>query len=156
MGLRSRPQGRPRNGTRISDASCDSTFRFKGAQPDLSVCMAILPGCAKTNVFAAEQQQLLDLFANQTALAIESTLSQNAADDARMHMQTEEMRSSLLSAVSHDLRTPLASITGAASTLRSQGEKLPPEMREELLESISDEADAPQPPGGQSAGYDAP
>ena len=50
------------------------------------------------------------------------------------------MRSSLLSAVSHDLRTPLASITGAASTLRSQGEKLPLETRQELLESISEEA----------------
>jgi two-component system sensor histidine kinase KdpD len=43
--------------------------------------------------------------------------------------------------VSHDLRTPLASITGAASTLRAQGEKLPPETRQELLESISEEAE---------------
>ena len=57
-----------------------------------------------------------------------------------MQMETEQMRSSLLSAVSHDLRTPLASITGAASTLRSQGDKLPPDVREELLESISEEA----------------
>ena len=56
-------------------------------------------------------------------------------------MQTEQMRSSLLSAVSHDLRTPLASITGAASTLRTQGDRLAPETRGELLESISDEAD---------------
>ena len=56
-------------------------------------------------------------------------------------MQTEQMRSSLLSAVSHDLRTPLASITGAASTLRSQGDRLPAETRQELLDSISDEAE---------------
>jgi two-component system sensor histidine kinase KdpD len=56
-------------------------------------------------------------------------------------MQTEQMRSSLLSAMSHDLRTPLASITGAASTLRSQGDRLPLETKQELLESISDEAD---------------
>jgi two-component system sensor histidine kinase KdpD len=56
-------------------------------------------------------------------------------------MQTEQMLSSLLSAVSHDLRTPLASITGAASTLRSQGEKLLPETRQELLESIAEEAE---------------
>jgi two-component system sensor histidine kinase KdpD len=85
--------------------------------------------------------QLLEVFANQTALAIERTQNQHAAEAARMRMQTEEMRSSLLSAVSHDLRTPLASITGAASTLRSQGEKLPPEVRQELLESISEEAE---------------
>src|SRR5262249_7473828 len=66
--------------------------------------------------------------------------SQHAAEEARMQMQTEEMRSSLLSAVSHDLRAPLASITGAASTLRSQGERLTPEIREELLDSIADRA----------------
>src|SRR5262249_40913801 len=42
---------------------------------------------------------------------------------------------------SHDLRTPLASITGAASTLRAQGSRLDPAVREELLESIADEAD---------------
>ena len=51
------------------------------------------------------------------------------------------MRSSLLSAMSHDLRTPLASITGAASTLRSQSDRLPLETKQELLESISDEAE---------------
>jgi two-component system, OmpR family, sensor histidine kinase KdpD len=56
-------------------------------------------------------------------------------------MKTEQMRSSLLSAVSHDLRTPLASITGAASTLRSQSEKLLPETRQELVDSIADEAE---------------
>jgi len=92
-------------------------------------------------VLMPEQQQLLQVIAHQTALAIERTRSQNTAEAARMQMQTEEMRSSLLSAVSHDLRTPLASITGAASTLRSQGEKLPPEIRHELLESISEEAE---------------
>ena len=89
---------------------------------------------------AREHLQPLELFASQTALAIERTSSQHAAEEARIQMQTEEMRSSLLSAVSHDLRTPLASITGAASTLRSQGEASP-ETRHELLDSIADEAD---------------
>jgi two-component system sensor histidine kinase KdpD len=68
-------------------------------------------------------------------------LSHDAAESAHMQMQTEEMRSTLLSAVSHDLRTPLASITGAASTLREQGDKLDPEVRAELLESIAEEAE---------------
>ena len=102
--------------------------------------MCILPG-TDGQVLKTGQQHLLDLFANQTALAIERTLSQNAADTARIQMQTEEMRSSLLSAVSHDLRTPLASITGAASTLRTQADKLGPEVRQELLDSISEEAE---------------
>ncbi len=111
---------------------------LKGASRIVGV-MAILPG-THGETLHEDQQHLLDLFANQTALAIERTQSQNAAADARMQMETEEMRSSLLSAVSHDLRTPLASITGAASTLRSQGEKLAPGVRDELLESISEEA----------------
>ena len=111
---------------------------LKGASRIVGV-MAILPG-THGETLHDDQHHLLDLFANQTALAIERTQSQNAAADARMQMETEEMRSSLLSAVSHDLRTPLASITGAASTLRSQGEKLAPGVRDELLESISEEA----------------
>jgi two-component system sensor histidine kinase KdpD len=92
-------------------------------------------------IFAPEQQHLLEVFAGQTALAIERTLSQRAEEETRVHMQTEQMRSSLLSAMSHDLRTPLASITGAASTLRSQGDRVPFETRQELLQSISDEAE---------------
>ncbi|MEO8052385.1 MAG: ATP-binding protein, partial [Acidobacteriota bacterium] len=111
---------------------------LKGARRIVGV-MAILPG-PQGDALNADRHHLLDLFANQTALAIERTLSQNAADDARMQMETEEMRSSLLSAVSHDLRTPLASITGAASTLRGQGDRLAPGVRDELLESISEEA----------------
>jgi two-component system, OmpR family, sensor histidine kinase KdpD len=101
--------------------------------------MAVLPD-PEGRVFSPEQQNLLEVFANQTALALERTLSQKTAEETRLRMETEQMRSSLLSAVSHDLRTPLASITGAASTLRSQGEKLPVEVRDELLESISEEA----------------
>jgi two-component system, OmpR family, sensor histidine kinase KdpD len=122
---------------RFPDAAA-TYLPLKGASRIVGV-MAILPG-PKDKSLLADQQHLLDLFANQTALAIERTLSQNAADEARMRMETEEMRSSLLSAVSHDLRTPLASITGAASTLRSQGAKLEPAVRDELLESISEEA----------------
>jgi two-component system sensor histidine kinase KdpD len=102
--------------------------------------MAVIPD-AQGRIFAPEQQHMLEVFANQTGLAIQRTLSQRAAEDTRLRMEAEQMRSSLLSAVSHDLRTPLASITGAASTLRSQGDKLDPETRRELLESISEEAE---------------
>jgi len=112
---------------------------LRGARETFGV-LAILPD-AEGRIFAPEQQHLLEVFAGQTALAIERTISQRAAQETRLHMQTEQMRSSLLSAVSHDLRTPLASITGAASTLRAQGDRLPLETQQELLESISDEAD---------------
>jgi two-component system, OmpR family, sensor histidine kinase KdpD len=112
---------------------------LRGARETFGV-LAVLPDSAG-RIFAPEQQHLLEVFASQTALAIERTVSQRAAEETRFHMQTEQMRSSLLSAVSHDLRTPLASITGAASTLRAQGDRLPLETKQELLESISDEAD---------------
>ena len=111
---------------------------LRGARETFGV-LAVLPD-PQNRIFAPEQQQLLEVFAGQTAIAIERTLSQRSAEETRVHMQTEQMRSSLLSAMSHDLRTPLASITGAASTLRSQGDRLPAETRQELLESISDEA----------------
>jgi two-component system sensor histidine kinase KdpD len=125
-----------------TDAHADATALYlplRGARETFGV-LAVLPD-PEARIFEPEQQHLLEVFANQTALAIERTLSQRAAEETRFHMQTEQMRSSLLSAMSHDLRTPLASITGAASTLRSQGDRLPLETKQELLQSISDEAE---------------
>jgi two-component system sensor histidine kinase KdpD len=125
-----------------TDVHPDATALYiplRGARETFGV-LAVLPD-PENKIFVPEQQQLLEVFAGQTALAIERTLSQRSAEETRVNMQTEQMRSSLLSAMSHDLRTPLASITGAASTLRSQGDRLPLETKQELLESISDEAD---------------
>ena len=63
------------------------------------------------------------------------------AKAADLRARTEEMRSSLLSAVSHDLRTPLAAITGAASTLRSAGDTLDSAQRADLVDAICVEAE---------------
>jgi two-component system sensor histidine kinase KdpD len=129
-----------------TDAHAEATALYlplRGARETFGV-LAVLPELGsnmENRIFLPEQQQLLEVFASQTALAIERTLSQRSAEETRVHMQTEQMRSSLLSAMSHDLRTPLASITGAASTLRSQNDRLPLETKQELLESISDEAE---------------
>ena len=111
---------------------------LKGAGETVGV-MAVVP--SRRAGLLDEELQLLEVIASQTAMAIERTRSQHAAESARVQVQTEQMRSSLLSAVSHDLRTPLASITGAASTLRSQADKLDQETRQELLDSIADEAE---------------
>ncbi|HEU0034395.1 MAG TPA: ATP-binding protein [Kofleriaceae bacterium] len=62
------------------------------------------------------------------------------AREAALRARTEELRSSLLSTVSHDLRTPLAVITGAATTLRDDADRLTPAARDELLSSIVDDA----------------
>ncbi len=90
---------------------------------------------------APEQLHQLETFANQTALAIERTRLADEASDAQVRMETERLRNSLLSSVSHDLRTPLATITGAASTILENGSRLDAQTRQELLESVRDEAE---------------
>lgn len=90
--------------------------------------------------FSAGQKRLLDAIADQAAVALERVLLVSAVEDKRLASETEQLRAALLASVSHDLRTPLVSILGAASSLRSQGDKLAPEARVELLETIEDEA----------------
>jgi two-component system, OmpR family, sensor histidine kinase KdpD len=82
--------------------------------------------------------QHLAAFANQIASAIERTELASEAQWAQVQMETEQMRSSLLSSVSHDLRTPLAVMTGAASTLLE--DTIDASTRRELTESILLEA----------------
>jgi two-component system sensor histidine kinase KdpD len=87
-----------------------------------------------------EEIHQLETFANQTALALERGLLADEAHAAQIAMETEKLRSSLLSSVSHDLRTPLAAITGAASSLVDTGDRLTQETRRELLDTIGEEA----------------
>ncbi|HKB16775.1 MAG TPA: ATP-binding protein, partial [Planctomycetota bacterium] len=91
--------------------------------------------------FGADQRHFLDAFARQTALALDRARLAEEAKSASLRARTEEMRSSLLSAVSHDLRTPLAAITGAATALRDQGAGLDPAQRGELLDTVCEEAE---------------
>ncbi len=88
-----------------------------------------------------DQRRLLETCASLIALAIERDLSLLEVQESQLSIQTEQMRSSLLSSVSHDLRTPLTGIAGAASLLAEQREQLPAEQQHELAVSILDEAD---------------
>ena len=88
-----------------------------------------------------EQLHLLETFANQTALAIERAALAEEAQASQVRMEAERLRNSLLSSVSHDLRTPLATITGAATTMLESESRLDERTQHELLESIRDEAD---------------
>ena len=89
---------------------------------------------------APEQRHQLETFVSQTALALERVQLADEAQQTQVRMETERLRSSLLSSVSHDLRTPLASITGAASSLL-QDMSLDASIRQELLETIREESD---------------
>ncbi|WP_150623640.1 sensor histidine kinase [Pandoraea captiosa] len=86
-----------------------------------------------------EQQRLLDTFAAQIALALERVHYVEIAQDALVTMESERLRNSLLSAISHDLRTPLTSIVGFASML-SRNAQTPGPLRLELVDAIHEEA----------------
>jgi two-component system sensor histidine kinase KdpD len=97
---------------------------------------------AAPQAFAApEQRHLLEAFAAQTALAIERALLAEEAEQAQLRTESERLRDTLLSSVSHDLRTPLATITGAASSLLEAGDHLDRAARRELLQVIREEAE---------------
>jgi two-component system sensor histidine kinase KdpD len=88
-----------------------------------------------------EQFHLLETFATQATLAIERAYRASEAEQTRLQVETERLRNTLLSSISHDLRTPLASITGAASGLLQENESnLNPAYRHELSEIIYEEA----------------
>jgi two-component system sensor histidine kinase KdpD len=86
-----------------------------------------------------ERLLLLDAFANQIALALEADRNQEDARRSQLRAETERVRSSLLSAVSHDLKTPLAAIMGSASEVLRSGRL--EKTAGSLVENIRDEAE---------------
>ena len=88
-----------------------------------------------------EQQRLLDALADQAALAIERVQLVADVDRAKLAVEADRLRSALLTSISHDLKTPLAAILGAAGTLRDYLETLPHEDRIDLLSTVIDESE---------------
>lgn len=91
-------------------------------------------------VFSPDQLHLLETFANQTALAIERSLLSTKTEQVQVQIETERLRNSLLSSVSHDLRTPLAAIKGAVSSLLQPNHKLDAPEKE-LVQLAFEEAE---------------
>ena len=88
----------------------------------------------------ADRRDFLEALGRQAALALERVRLADEARRAALRAETEELRSGLLSAVSHDLRTPLAAITGAVTTLRDDA-GLDEGTRRELVETVCEEAE---------------
>ena len=88
-----------------------------------------------------DQRRLLDALADQTAVSIERITLAEDVDRARLEAETERLRAALLTSISHDLRTPLASILGAAGSLESYFAQLDEAGRRELLRTIQEEAE---------------
>jgi two-component system sensor histidine kinase KdpD len=101
--------------------------------------LAILPVSLR-RIYLPEQQRLLETFLNQTALAVERVRLADQARQAEVKVETESLRNSLLSAISHDLRTPLSSIVGASSSLVEDADRLDAVAKRELTQTIYDEA----------------
>jgi two-component system sensor histidine kinase KdpD len=91
-------------------------------------------------VILPEERRLLDALADQAAMAIERLNLTEESDEARMAAATERLRSALLTSISHDLRTPMASILTAVTALTLAGESYDEAARHELLGSIEEEA----------------
>ncbi len=86
------------------------------------------------------ERQMLDTFAGQLALAVERVRLGEEAAEARVHAQASRVRAALFSSVTHDLRTPLASITASASSLLEDTVPFTEEQRHELLRTILEES----------------
>jgi two-component system, OmpR family, sensor histidine kinase KdpD len=92
-------------------------------------------------LFAPDERRLLDALIDQSALAIERVNLVEDMDKVRLTVETERLRSALLSSISHDLKTPLASILGSAGTLRDLSGKLSEPQKTELLTTVVDESE---------------
>jgi two-component system sensor histidine kinase KdpD len=84
---------------------------------------------------------LLDALTDQAALAMERINLAADVDKARLAAETEKLRSALLTSISHDLRTPLASILGSATSLAAYRKSMDDATQDELVHTIQDESE---------------
>jgi len=87
-----------------------------------------------------EEMHLVEALINQAAVAMERVQLAEAAQEAGVQFESEKLRNVLLSAISHDFRTPLATIIGSASTLRDSDVTLDEPRRRALLDTLLHEA----------------
>ena len=87
------------------------------------------------------ERRLLDAILDQTALAVDRIQLAGDVDATKLLAETERLRTALLTSIGHDLRTPLASILGAVSALRSCGAAYDAAGRDELLATAQDQAE---------------
>jgi two-component system sensor histidine kinase KdpD len=135
LAQRVQAQGEPGGlGTETQPAAEALYLPLRGTQSVLGV-LAVLPA-NRRRVLLPEQFHLLETFAAQLALALERAQLAERAQRASIDAETEGLRNALLASISHDLRTPLAVISGASSTLAERGERLGAEERRSLAHSI--------------------
>ncbi|MBV7524239.1 MULTISPECIES: sensor histidine kinase [unclassified Pseudomonas] len=104
--------------------------------------LALLGVCAREGqALSGQRRRLLTALTQPLAQALARAQLADDLEAARLHGETEQLRSALLASVSHDLRTPLTSMRGSIDSLLALGEAIPLEDRRELLEGTRDEAE---------------
>ena len=88
-----------------------------------------------------DERRLLDALSDQSALAIERVHLVENMDRVKRTVETDRLRSALLTSISHDLKTPLAAILGAGGTLRHMGHALDESEKAELIGTVIDESE---------------
>jgi two-component system sensor histidine kinase KdpD len=103
--------------------------------------VGVLGIAAPATQLTQEQRRLLEAFANQGALAIERARLAEEARQMQLLQTTETLQRALLDSISHDLRTPLVSITGALSSLAESDLHLDADEQRALVENARTEAE---------------
>lgn len=125
-------------GTNTLPAAPAQYLPLTGTRRTLGV-LAVRPN-QRRRLLLPEQRHLLETFAGQIALAVERAQLAEEAEIARVAVETESLRNTLLASISHDLRTPLAVITGASSALNDPNLNLDAQARAQLTRSIDAKA----------------
>jgi two-component system sensor histidine kinase KdpD len=126
-------------GTVTLPAAAATFIPLKGSGSACGV-LGVFPD-GSSGAWPLDQQQLVEAFAAQAAVAIERARLSEEARQAWERVEAEFLRNTLLSGVSHDLRTPLAAITGAATAILENGSPLSDAARTEMLNTIAAEAE---------------
>jgi two-component system, OmpR family, sensor histidine kinase KdpD len=131
--------GRPAGlGTDTLPAATAQYLPLNATQKTLGV-LAVQP-TQRRRLLLPEQRHLLETFAGQIALAIERALRTDEAEAARVAVETESLRNSLLASISHDLRTPLATIMAASHALNDPKMQPDAETRARLARTVESTA----------------
>ena len=131
-----------RAGGRSGGKLADSPWRFAPLVVEGGCLGAVgLRLSADRPALTIEQRQLAEAIVHQLAQAADRTRLVASLEAARVESETGRLRAALLSSVSHDLRSPLASVIGAASSLSAYGETMPESDRQQLLDSIRSEGE---------------
>ncbi|MBK8176071.1 MAG: DUF4118 domain-containing protein [Rhodospirillales bacterium] len=129
-------------GATDDDAAASATYLFLPLRiATTTVGVVGLTRDARPPSLDADDRNFVEAIADQVAVAIERSLLAADVERARVMAETESLRSAMLSSISHDLKTPLASILGAATSLGCYSSYFEQQEREDLVATIREEAE---------------